>query len=362
MNRRIHPALPSLKFQKRPFGRLLLALFCAAGNPYYANAQTIQVEAQTQIQIEKNHDQLRITLVDDLNRTLAHQNLEISMIEANSDNKHEFSATTDENGAFIFTPKLPQGDYHVTVYFKAHDGYRSSASSLELSLQDETPQIATNAIERHLPAFFTGLGLLLALAIAAIFARRPSSHHPAAPQKYRPAVVRHKIAAATQPTYAELECRDRHSQTTLSHCHILLQGRDIEVDAWPFKIEIPDKISIFHPDYMTWTGKIRAGDHLVIDLEKRRDYVIACYESTATTLLHKPITWGESSPQALAQCDIAPEKTIELKTFIASVNRAAFDTAPIDDKELDEIYALSRRLASRERLASQKYRKKPRIS
>ncbi len=144
---------------------------------------------------------------------------------------------------------------------------------------------------------------------------------------------------------AEILCIDEKTRLPLKATDITLiagERRDTP-EHWPFLCPIHTALRISAPGYLSYSGSFSTPGRIVITLQKRRDYIIRCFESAAEYLTGAHAAWGALTPAALMR-DHNDEK---IEQFCRCVETAAFGTDEISDEQIDEIYALMKKLPLR---------------
>ena len=114
---------------------LLLCLF-SFGEYSYAAADTIYVEAATQILVapEKNNGaRLSLTLTDDLNHPLPGESLSVYL--RHDDRIQRFDAQTDASGNVIIDTALPDGSYPGSATFMGRNGRLPATVDFQFNVQ-----------------------------------------------------------------------------------------------------------------------------------------------------------------------------------------------------------------------------------
>ena len=329
-----------------PFA-LLLVFFFAVGNPHFARAQSIWIEADTHILVETAPETVRIVLLDDFHRPLAHERV-VASIESASGERWEYEAETDDVGTCAVHPDLEYGTYTGTVRFAGRGGYLGSTAPLRyVRVPPEAP--APEAFAGLGMATFVPLGgglaaiLVLGAILFAVSRRRP---RVLPPQRAKTAVVS-RVSLPNPDAPSTFVCLDARTCAEIDPGAVCAtcDGRPIECREWPVTCPAPSRLEVSHDGYVPWAGNVRRAERLTVRLERRRDYAIRCFEAAATCVAGHPVEWGAESPQDLLRM-AGGDANPEIAAFCALVSRAAFDTDGITVEMLDEIYARSRRIAS----------------
>ncbi len=158
------------------------------------------------------------------------------------------------------------------------------------------------------------------------------------------------LASQKGTSNGELVCIDlkTSSELPLSETKIEINGEPSHVSQWPCEFSGNCKFRVQHPDYILWQGRLKSGRHHVIGMLRRRDYIIQCYESVYEKVSGRSLAWGHKTPFQLRDSEstyhLSKTDYERLKKFCDLVNQAAFDSDHIGDEQLDQIYALMKKL------------------
>ena len=107
-------------------------LLCAFFGEHNASAETIWIEAATQIRLEADGlagGRLNYGLYNDLNHGMPRESLQIRIWDAQENLVKDFSVPTDDDGIGNLELMLIPGNYRVEVSFGGHDGFLDSKES-----------------------------------------------------------------------------------------------------------------------------------------------------------------------------------------------------------------------------------------
>lgn len=168
------------------------------------------------------------------------------------------------------------------------------------------------------------------------------------------------IAEKTEgrPKTLEIVCVDDNTGEIVDPASVTIDmvqdktERQLHPDKWPFRIPQNARLSIAHPDYVSWRGTVKAVGRHVIRLKTRRNFVIACFEAVCARLSETPVKWGYKTPNELYEDVVVRgiiQKYPDLSSYCRDIETAAFSGEPIDDEMIDKVIRQSRKISHKRR-------------
>lgn len=275
----------------------------------------------------------------------------------------EFTLRTVNNDVGQWRFDLPQAHWDTCIEFDIWpEGQRSLRQRLFVC-QDEAKDKKAKTLRTLLWTFallllttsLWGLWLLLKKR-----SKKPKFRLPKPPQTHREPRLKapisrlleaffpiEPIASSVKITVIDDETKKHISGLTLE---LWKKGqwtvnRELQT-AFGFEIGLEDghRIKLSHPDYISWEGDVKTKlASLKVELMSRRKFVILCFEAVSQSLLSQASPWGSISPAKVASLPRDSQNTsATLIRFCSLVEVAAFNTTPISDDKIDEIYETAR--------------------
>lgn len=153
----------------------------------------------------------------------------------------------------------------------------------------------------------------------------------------------------------EFICVDKKNGVILdeNRIQITIDEKKQEDIHWPVHTQPQSNLTIAHPDYMPWSGKLLRNERVRIKMTLRRDYAIECYEAVCESFYGEPVSWGTLSPEEftddLNEHHLSDALTERITLFCTLVSSAAFKPGALETEKLTEIYELSRKIITSNR-------------
>ncbi|MBO4349779.1 MAG: hypothetical protein J6A01_02395 [Proteobacteria bacterium] len=197
--------------------------------------------------------------------------------------------------------------------------------------------------------------LALGIAVSLGIAKYRKRALPAPPDKTTH--IEKMELSGDQPgdSVCEFICVEKKSGAILDEktIEISIDGKKQEEIHWPVPTQPQSTLTISHPDYMPWSGKVMQNQRIRIKMTLRRDYAIECYEAVCESFYGEPVPWGTFSPEEfiddLNEHQLSKTLNERITLFCSLVSSAAFKPVPLEIESLTEIYELSRKIITSNR-------------